>query len=60
MKIIDFRFRPPYDKFLEGWLYDVDYLENLSRRFNSTVPAAAINKWCDLWSYSWQNIIWNG
>jgi predicted TIM-barrel fold metal-dependent hydrolase len=44
MKIIDFRFRPPFSSFLDGWLYDVDFLADLSRRFNSTVPEAAKNR----------------
>ncbi len=47
MKIIDFRLRPPFSKFLDGWLYDTDFLKDLSRRFNSTVPNAAVLKSVD-------------
>lgn len=44
MKIIDFRLRPPFSKFLDGWLFDKDYLANLSRKFNSSVPKAALDR----------------
>ena len=27
MKIIDFRLRPPFSNFLEGWLYDENFLK---------------------------------
>lgn len=40
MKIIDFRLRPPFSNFLEGWLYDENFLKDLSRRFNSSVSIA--------------------
>ena len=44
MNIIDFRLRPPFSNFLDGWLYDKDFLTDLSRRFNSSVPPAAVSK----------------
>ena len=40
--IIDFRLRPPFGKFLDGWLYDKEYLQSLTRRFCSTVSEAAV------------------